>query len=549
MGRRDGGVGVAHLRVRDLTALDDGLRLHAEERRVPEHEVGELAGLHGADLAAHALGHGRVDGVFGDIATDPVVVGTAVPGQGSAPLLHHMGGLPGPQDHLADPPHGLRVRGDDRDGAEVVEDVLGRDGGGPDPGLGERQVLGDGGVEVVADHQHVEVFLDGVDGVRPGGVGRAGQDVRLGDHADDVGRVPAARPLGVVRVDRPAGDGGEGVGDEPGLVECVRVDGELRTGPLADGEAGVDHGGRGAPVLVDLESQRPAAQLGVHRVLRHRVALAEQPDVDGEGLQRLEHPGQMPGAGGDGGGLGAFGGAGAATDEGGDAAGERLVDEGGRDEVDVGVDRSGREQLPVARDDLGLGADHQVGVDAVHGVRVPGLADAGDPAVPDADVGLDDAPVVDDDGAGDDGVGRALGPGGAGLAHGLADHLAAAEHRLVARVSGAARAVLLDLDEQIRVGEPDPVAGRGPEQVGVHRALEVRHRGHLRFRRAGRGRRGGRRGGRVRHRRGCRVRSAPPYRRRCSAAVRGRRRGRSAALGWPRRSGSGSRPGRGGRRR
>lgn len=287
-------------------------------------------------------------------------------------------------------------------------------------------------------------------------------------------------------------DGGEGVGDEPGLVEGVRVDGELRTRPFADGEAGVDGGGGRAPVLVDLESQCAAAQLGVHGLLRHRVALAEQPDVDREGLQRLEHPGQVPGPRGDGGGFGALGGSRAAADEGGDAAGERLVDEGGRDEVDVRVDRSGREQLPVARDDLGLRTDHQVGVDTVHGVRVPGLADADDPAVPDADVGLDDAPVVDDDGPGDDGVGRALGAGGAGLAHRLPDHLATAEHRLVARVSGAARAVLLDLDEQVGVGEPDAVAGGGSEQVGVHGSLEVRHRGHLRFRRAGRGRRGGR---------------------------------------------------------
>ena len=93
--------------------------------------------------------------------------------------------------------------------------------------------------------------------------------------------------------------------------------------------------------------------------------------------------------------------------------GERLVDDGRRDEVDVGVDGPGGEDLAVARDDLGLGADDQIGVDAVHGVGVAGLAERGDPAVADADVGLDDAPVVEHDGAGDDGVGRAFGTGGA----------------------------------------------------------------------------------------------------------------------------------------
>ncbi len=43
---------------------------------------------------------------------------------------------------------------------------------------------------------------------------------------------------------------------------------------------------------------------------------------------------------------------------------------------------------------------------------LPALPIARDPAVPDADVGLDDAPVVEDDRAGDDQVGRALGARG-----------------------------------------------------------------------------------------------------------------------------------------
>ena len=48
----------------------------------------------------------------------------------------------------------------------------------------------------------------------------------------------------------------------------------------------------------------------------------------------------------------------------------------------------------------------------VHRVGVAGLAQRDDPAVPDADVGLDHAPVVEHDRAGDHQVGRALGAGG-----------------------------------------------------------------------------------------------------------------------------------------
>ncbi len=263
------------------------------------------------------------------------------------------------------------------------------------------------------------------------------------------------------------------------------MDGELGAALLADVQAGVDDGGGRAPVLVDLEADGTRAQLVAHRVVRHRVALAEQPDVDGGRLQRLEHPGQVPGAGGDGGGLAALGGAGAAADEGGDAGGEGLVHGLRADEVDVGVDGSGGEDLAVAGDDLGLGADDEVGVDAVHGVGVAGLADAGDPAVAQADVGLDDAPVVEDDGAGDHGVGGALRAGGAGLPHRLADDLAAAEDRFVAGVPGAAGAVLLDLHDEGGVGEPDAVARGRAEEVGVGGAGELRHRGVLRSRRAG----------------------------------------------------------------
>ena len=72
---------------------------------------------------------------------------------------------------LADAAHRLRVRRHHRERAEVVQDVLGGDGLAADARLGEGHVLGDRRVEVVADHQHVEVLVDGVDRVRPRRVG------------------------------------------------------------------------------------------------------------------------------------------------------------------------------------------------------------------------------------------------------------------------------------------------------------------------------------------------------------------------------------------
>src|SRR5690606_31016057 len=114
----------------------------------------------------------------------------------------------------------------------------------------------------------------------------------------------------------------------------------------------------------------------------------------------------VPGASA-GGGQRAVRGAGAAAQHGGDAAHQRLLDLLGRDEVDVGVHAPGGEHLVFAGDGLGRGADDDVDVGLR--VRVSGLADAGDPAVLEAHIGLVDAGMVDDQRVGDDGVGGAAG--------------------------------------------------------------------------------------------------------------------------------------------
>ena len=66
---------------------------------------------------------------------------------------------------LADAAHGLRVAADHRDRAQVVQHALGDDRLGAHPALGEGHVRGDLGVEVVADHDHVEQFGHRVDAV------------------------------------------------------------------------------------------------------------------------------------------------------------------------------------------------------------------------------------------------------------------------------------------------------------------------------------------------------------------------------------------------
>src|SRR5581483_7555602 len=100
------------------------------------------------------------------------------------------------------------------------------------------------------------------------------------------------------------------------------------------------------------------------------------------------------------------------------------------DEMDVTVEAAGGEDLAFACDYVGARTDHDgdPGLD----VGIAGLADRGDHALLDGDVGFDNAPVVDDQRIGDDGVGGALPVGDLRLAHAVADHLAAAELHLLA---------------------------------------------------------------------------------------------------------------------
>ena len=63
-----------------------------------------------------------------------------------------------------------------------------------------------------------------------------------------------------------------------------------------------------------------------------------------------------------------------------------------------------------------------------------------------------------------------VGAGRLALAHAVADHLAAAELDLLA----IDRAVLLDLDDEVGVGEPHLVADRRPEHVRHRRARGMR---------------------------------------------------------------------------
>ncbi len=445
----------------------------------------------------HAVGQRRVDGVFGQVALDAVVVVAlllfywlAAPHRRCEPAalsLHFVRRLPGADDHLADAAHGLAVAAHDADRAQVVQDVFGGDGFLADAALGKGQVFGNARVQVVADHQHVDVFVERVDGVGSRRVGAGGQHIGFAHQFHDVGRVAAARAFGVKGVDAAALEGGQRVFHKARFVEGVGVDRDLGVGGLGHVQAVVDGRWRGAPVLMQFESDGAGVDLLVQRGRQTGIALAQKAQVHGKGVGGLQHALDVPRPRRAGGGKGAGGRAGAAAGHGGDAAAQGLFDQLRANEMDVAVKAAGGDDGAFATDNFSARANDDV--HARLGVGVAGLANRHDAAVLEADVGLDDAPVVDDQGVGHD---RIDGPPGlrAGacavaaalrLRHAVADGLAAAELDFLAVAARAQGEVGFDLDDQLGVGQAHPVAHGGAKYFCVSASSQRCHVIHFPF--------------------------------------------------------------------
>ncbi len=135
---------------------------------------------------------------------------------------------------------------------------------------------------------------------------------------------------------------------------------------------------------------RTCSSSGPGRLL---LPLPRKPRLIGNPSAAWSMRSHVPGAGRAGGGVGPRGRAGAAAEQGRQPAGQGRLDQLRTDEVDVAVDAAGRQDQVLAGDHFRAGADHQLRIDAGLDERVARLADADDPAVADADVALDDAPV------------------------------------------------------------------------------------------------------------------------------------------------------------
>lgn len=110
----------------------------------------------------------------------------------------------------------------------------------------------DAGVEMMAHHQHVQMLVNRVDGVRSRGIGKRGQTANGPSRTNDVrGR----------RVDYEVFERSNSMLNKAGFVEIVPMNGDLDVILIGNTQAGINGPRGGSPVFMQLQPDRESLQL------------------------------------------------------------------------------------------------------------------------------------------------------------------------------------------------------------------------------------------------------------------------------------------------
>ncbi len=341
-----------------------------------------------------------------------------------------MSGLPAADDRFTNTAHGLAVRAHHGKRAQIVQDIFGCDRLLANAAFGECHILGDPGIEVMANHEHVQMLIECVGRIGPGWVGTRRQHVGQATHTDDIGRMAAARAFSMERVDGSSLERRNGALDKARLVQGVGMEGDLHVERISHRQATVDCSRRRPPVLMQLQAAGASQNHLLECTRLARIAFAKQADVHWHGFGGLQHARQMPGARSARRGQCAMSRPRSSPQHRGHARVQRVLNLLWADEVNMSIDAASRENFALTGNHFSARTD-----DDVHSrlhVRIACLADLRDQPIANADVRLDDAPVIENDGICDDCIHGALRTRTLRLSHPVADHLAAAELDLFA---------------------------------------------------------------------------------------------------------------------
>lgn len=115
-----------------------------------------------------------------------------------------------------------------------MQDVFGGNGLCSDTAFGKCDVFGNVAGQVVADHQHVKMFIESVACVWSRGIGTGWKNVVMFNDGNDVGRMSTACTFSVVSVDSAILESSDGSLNKARFVECVCVNESLNVVLVAD---------------------------------------------------------------------------------------------------------------------------------------------------------------------------------------------------------------------------------------------------------------------------------------------------------------------------
>src|SRR5579859_1646741 len=134
--------------------------------------------------------------------------------------------------------------------------------------------------------------------------------------------------------------------------------------------------------------------------------------------------------------------------------------------MDMAIDATGRHKQMFTSDDLCARAHDQLRINTLHGIGIARLANFDDAPIFNADVALDDAPMINDKSIGDDQIEGTVGlftRGTAALAHTVANDFATAEGDFIA-IDGE---VLFHFNDQFGICQAHPISRSWAVEVGI----------------------------------------------------------------------------------
>ena len=117
------------------------------------------------------------------------------------------------------------------------------------------------GTQMMADHEHVQMLIQGVHGEGHRRIGRRRQAVRFAANRDNVRSMAATGAFGMIGVDGSAFKGADRILHKASFVKRIGVNRHLYVVLLGHTQGTVNRRGSGSPILMKLETDRARLDL------------------------------------------------------------------------------------------------------------------------------------------------------------------------------------------------------------------------------------------------------------------------------------------------